>query len=600
MRKLILVMVLISGCAVMDKREADILDIQTEEIPESRQEETQKVQQYRKNTFEDVYLQDVRPMVKPETKPTENTYKIEISAESISLSEFCSIMLTNTEISFSSIVDVPSVYVNIQGEYRKSEIIEIIQRVCNGVGCKFVESKNIYTIEKEVEGNISSMGVLGYRCKYVVPSTTEIINFLGKIKNVYVYVAGVNVVVVGSKQDLEVMQEFLRSFDKNIFEGYKMAFVVCADVPATVEKIKTIISSFSNDALNSVGVIPVSKTVLCIVSRVAEYVETVKNMVGMVSGYMNHAKEIFTIPLKYKKALDAVEFVKKSFPDMVLSADEEVNTVYLKGSLADYQTVLAVLENYDIQPEQMIFKVYLIDIRSTNNLDMGSDWFVDAGKYKLEKTELISPLKGGFNSIIGIGNITSFFSLLQKKFDGRVVSRPVLYMKSGQSSELKFGSSVPYIGTKATTGVSNGVVQNVTYRDVGVIVKITASVAEDKQIMVNVYIENSAMNKNSGVEGNPIFTSDSIKTDFIVPDGAMCILGGIKFKNREEVKQGIPYIVDHIPFLSYILGAVSRSEENRELIICVNPKILTEEKVSFIGERILKTLTGGFEHVGKN
>jgi hypothetical protein len=190
----------------MNKKEIDILDFETGEIQEPRQEEAQGEQQYKKNTFDDVYLQDVKPMIKTETKTQEDTYKVEIFSESISLSEFCSIMLTNTEISFTSVVDVPSVYVNISGEYTKGEIIEIIQRVCNGVSCKFVESKNIYTIEKEVEGNISSMGVLGYRCKYVVPSTTEIINFLGKIKNVYVYVTGVNVVVVGSKQDLEVMQ----------------------------------------------------------------------------------------------------------------------------------------------------------------------------------------------------------------------------------------------------------------------------------------------------------------------------------------------------------------------------------------------------------
>ncbi|MDE1890764.1 MAG: hypothetical protein KGI30_11030 [Planctomycetota bacterium] len=136
------------------------------------------------------------------------------------------------------------------------------------------------------------------------------------------------------------------------------------------------------------------------------------------------------------------------------------------------QVTKTLLEGYDVEPRQIMFKVYLIDVKSSDNLDVGTDWFVDAGKYHLDQTKLIAPLTGGFNSVLTIGNAKAFFSILQKKFDAKLVSRPILYVKSGQSSELKFGSSVPFIGTKSVTSVANGVVQNVTYKDVGIILKL--------------------------------------------------------------------------------------------------------------------------------
>ncbi|MDE1890769.1 MAG: hypothetical protein KGI30_11055, partial [Planctomycetota bacterium] len=109
--------------------------------------------------------------------------------------------------------------------------------------------------------------------------------------------------------------------------------------------------------------------------------------------------------------------------------------------------------------------------------------------------------------------------------------------------ELKFGSSVPFIGTKSVTSVANGVVQNVTYKYVGIILKLTASVAENRNVMIDVYIENSAMVKDGGVEGNPIFTMDSVKTGFVIPDMTMCILGGVKTSNRGGGEKGFTVFI---------------------------------------------------------
>ncbi|MDE2216555.1 MAG: hypothetical protein KGJ87_05245 [Planctomycetota bacterium] len=523
------------------------------------------------------------------TDKVEKKFDIAVNSDAMSLNELVTIMLAGTGLSYTAGVDVLNVYVNIQGAYTLETIIDILGRMCEAAGYRFIRSGEICIIERNQEKAISGLSVMGYRCKYVVPSGSAITTFLGKVENIYLYVGGMDVIAIGTKSDVEVLKNFLGVLDKNVFSDYKVAFVVCPDVTGTSEKVKTIFGSLFPDALTLVNVIPVSSSVVCVVSRVAEYVEAVKTVIGLMANYMDKSKEIFTIPVGYKKASDTLTFIKQTFPDYVLSADDDSNNLYLKGSVYDYQAIKTLLENYDICPEQILFKVYLLDVKSNDNLDMGSDWFVDAGKFNLEQSKVIYPLKSGFNSVLGISDAKAFFSMLQKKFDAKVVSRPIMYMRSGQSGEVKFGSSVPFIGTKSVTSVASaGVVQNVTYRDVGIILKLTANVAENKNILVDAYIENSALVTQSGVENNPVFTTDSVKTIFVVPDGATCVLGGVKITNREEVKKGLPYLVRYIPLVSYVVGSVSKVSENRELLMCICPNIVNSDRVQNLGEKILK------------
>ena len=164
-------------------------------------------------------------------------------------------------------------------------------------------------------------------------------------------------------------------------------------------------------------------------------------------------------------------------------------------------------------------------------------------------------------------------------------------MKSGQSAKIQIGSEIPFITSKTSqSSVSTGIVQNVQYRGVGMIFKLTSTVTDSEDIIMDVTVENSAIQPGAGVENNPIFTSDNLETKFIVHDKSLTILGGIKFTERKKSQNGFPFL-DRVPVLKYIFGTVDRSYEGREMLIAICPKILDSISTREFGSNVFKNIS---------
>lgn len=139
-------------------------------------------------------------------------------------------------------------------------------------------------------------------------------------------------------------------------------------------------------------------------------------------------------------------------------------------------------------------------------------------------------------------------------------------------------------------GFGTGIIQNIEYKDVGVIFKITP-VCVGNNILIDVYIENSSLQKDTGVEDNPMFLKDSVSSNFIVRDGSFCVLGGIRYDNNEVSVNGIPFL-SRIKFLGYLFGGFKRSYEKREMLVCLFPKVVRNEYES---DRLAESLLEGMK-----
>lgn len=531
----------------------------------------------------------------PETKGTpgevskdiRDKQKIEIVSDSINLNEFLLILLSETGISFTSFLDAPSLYCNISGEYTRDEIIEIVRQICSGFGFRAIIKDSMLTIEKEQEGKVSGRGVIVYRCKYVKPSQT-VIESLRSLKDVIIDIQGNYIVCIAYEDDLKALLYLVTSIDFDIFKGSYVSFIVSEDANTTVSTVKNILSSMYARYDENIQIIGISKHVFCVVSKVYDYIRTVESLTKMMSQYVVKEKNIYVIPVRYRLSSDAETFIKASIPEINIINDVESNSIIINGSLSDYTEVVKALNDYDREPRQVLVRLYIIDVKSNDSLNAGTDWLIESGKFGLDKTELINPLSGGFNAFYQIDNVKAFFSFLENRFDAQIISRPYVYLKSGQSAKIRVGSEVPFITSKTSdAAVSSGIVQNVSYKEVGIIFKITASVADNNDVLFDVYIESSDVRQKAGVENNPVFLSDSLESKFVMKNRSLCLLGGIKLSNKELVKKGIPFL-SQLPVLGYIFGAVSSNREEREMIIGIYPNVIESKGAANVGSTILK------------
>lgn len=513
-------------------------------------------------------------------------YRVEIISESIGLREIIDVFLSSAGLSYTAESDLPSLAVSVSGDFTASELVLMLRAVCGSVGCSLRSGDNVYTVQKESE-SLADKSFVVYRCKYVNP-VAVVGDALKAVKNITVFTVGQNIVVIGSSLDVLNFSKFFGELDVDLFEGYYVSCVRVNDADFSVEKLNNMLG-FLGVNMASLSVVKVSSGVFWVVSRVREYVETVKKLSGLLEKYSTDFTGYRFYVMRNRSASGAVSFLKSVRGEVSAVADDAVNIVYLKGADADCREFQFLLSLYDKESKQVFVRLFLIDVRSTDSLDVGSDWFVDAGRYAIDKSTFIAPLSGGLNQSLRVGNVTAYFSMLQKKLDAKVVSRPSLYLVSGQESKVDFGQSVPFVSSKNTTNVSNGVVQNVEYRDVGIIFKLKADVLEGGQIAFDVYIENSEMSKKAGVEDNPIFQKDSVSSRFVMSDRSVCVIGGIKKNNSEGVIKGLPFL-SRIPVIGLLFGALSKSNDKRELVVCVCPTVVGSLEMRGFGEKVLKGL----------
>lgn len=523
-------------------------------------------------------------------------YKIEL-LDTMSVYEFLLAVLS--PISFDLVIDGKiemSVSCNINTELSEKEILSLVRNVCNSLGLTVAyDGRSCLVSLKNLSSTIGKR-VLVYQSRYL-KSGQYLSDMFKTFEGVTVFSQGLITVLVASESDIELINNVLVSVDKDIFFGYVYSFVVCDDAGKYSEKLKSVLLGVSSRYEEHIQIITITDNVLMFLTMSLDYLRYVENLSSMIGSYVLEDYKSYSVKVCYRSAVDVLTYLRSVMPDVKLSSDAEQNIIYYSGSRNEFNKVSRLVSAYDRIPSQLLVRLYMIDIKSSNSLNAGTDWLAESGSFGLGQSELIYPLTSGINGMYTVGNIKAFFSFLEKTFDARVVSRPYLYMKSGQSAKIQIGSEVPFVTSKTSQStVATGIVQNVEYRQVGMIFNLKSTVTDSRDIMIDVSIENSAIQQKAGVEGNPVFTTDNLSTNFIVRDKSLTILGGIKFTDRRETQNGFPFL-SRIPVLKYVFGVVDKSYEDRELIIAICPKILDVSGTAEFGKSVFNNLS---EYFGNN
>lgn len=522
-------------------------------------------------------------------------YKIEL-LDSMPIYDFFLAMLSPVSVNLVMDASIEvNVSCNINSELSEVEIINTLSLFCRSVGLDFFLKDSVCTVSKQISRSMVGKSVLVYQSKYI-RNSQGLSGMLKEFEGVLVMNQGLTTIVVAHMSDIEVIKNILVSIDRDMFSGYVYSFIVCNDSKNYIEALRNVLLSINSRFDEQIQVIKITDSVVMILSLSDDYLKQVQELSRMVDMYVFQDLQLYSVKVRYRKIDDVVNYVKGVMGEVIINSDSEQNVIYFSGTRAQFERLRRLVSQYDVMPYQLLVRLYMIDISSNDSLNAGSDWLVESGSFQLGQSELIYPLIGGVSSMVSVGNIKAFFSFLEKHFDAKVVSRPYLYMKSGQSARIQIGSEVPFVVSKSSQStVSSGIVQNVEYRDVGMIFKLTSTVTDSLDIIMDVSIENSAMQLGAGVEDNPIFTSDNLETKFIVHDKSLTILGGIKFSDRRNMIKGFPFL-SRIPVLKYIFGAVDRSFEGREMLIAICPKILDFISAKEFGNSVFRNISEYMEN----
>ena len=198
--------------------------------------------------------------------------------------------------------------------------------------------------------------------------------------------------------------------------------------------------------------------------------------------------------------------------------------------------------------------------------------------------QVVNPaLKLIFSTALGNFNLTTFVQALQRVELADVQAEPSVTTLDNRTAEVLVGDKVPIrvvdvsaqggggAGGQGGSGVPRATVR---FEQTGINLRVTPHVTANRQILMQVHAERSAV-KPASVDIGFTFQTQQADAQVLVDDGETIVVGGLTETDLTVAKSGIPFLVD-LPIVGRLFGFTSQTETRRDLIILITPHIVDD------------------------
>ncbi|HSL20532.1 MAG TPA: type IV pilus secretin PilQ, partial [Vicinamibacterales bacterium] len=169
-------------------------------------------------------------------------------------------------------------------------------------------------------------------------------------------------------------------------------------------------------------------------------------------------------------------------------------------------------------------------------------------------------------AVNGAFNLDVALSALERSGKGRVLSTPRLTTQNNIEAEVAQGIQIP-IQTVANNTVT------VSFKDAVLLLKVTPQITSANTVIMRITIENASPDFSRQVNNIPPIDTQRAITQVQVNDGATTVIGGI-FVSREQSTTTRTPLLHRIPLLGWLFKRDQATDESRELLIFITPRIL--------------------------
>ena len=298
---------------------------------------------------------------------------------------------------------------------------------------------------------------------------------------------------------------------------------------------------------------------------------------------------VLTRPLSYAKAADLVPIITRSALSTRgdVQIDPRTNTLILRD-LADRLTGAAdLISTLDKPQPQVEIEARIVQTSRDFARELGVQWGFNgrldpalgnttplafpnnaavAGGVKLPvETAATSKVRLALGSINGALNLDVALSALERTGKGRLLSTPRVSTQNNVEAEITQGVQIP-IQT-----VSNNTV-TVSFKDATLTLKVVPQITAAGTVIMKISVENASPDYSRSVNGIPPIDTQRALTTVLVPDGDTTVIGGI-YVSREQTVEGRTPGLHRVPLLGWLFKRDNMSDESRELLIFITPRI---------------------------
>ena len=288
------------------------------------------------------------------------------------------------------------------------------------------------------------------------------------------------------------------------------------------------------------------------------------------------------------------------------SVDPDTHNVVVIADEETAEQIRQVIKNLDRPKPQVLIKVVFLEVQHNNSLELGVEGGFTKGignsmtgsaanvfglsglnsvvtnfnALGAPLSPALSPATGpgaGFYQIVG-SDFQATLRAIAQAGKAELLSRPSILARDGQPATIVVGQSVPLVTSVSYSGLANTPVNNITYTDVGIILKVTPFISASGTVEMILSPQISSVDPTLTQTISPGVTAPyldvrSADTVVVTPDAQTVVIGGLMQNNKSSSDSKIPFLGD-IPILGNLFKSKSNSNSKQELLIFLTPHIV--------------------------
>jgi type II secretory pathway component GspD/PulD (secretin) len=184
-----------------------------------------------------------------------------------------------------------------------------------------------------------------------------------------------------------------------------------------------------------------------------------------------------------------------------------------------------------------------------------------------------------FSTAIGGFKFTSFLQALQRVDLADVQAEPSITTVDNREAIIKVGEDVPVriIDFSSSSSGSGAPKATVSFKETGILLKVTPHVTNNRQVLMQLEAERSNVRFLSTFDAGFTIQKQNAKNQLLVNDGETAVIGGLTVTEVTKLSSGLPFL-SQLPVIGKLFGFTNNTENRKDLIILVTPRILDENE----------------------
>ena len=278
-------------------------------------------------------------------------------------------------------------------------------------------------------------------------------------------------------------------------------------------------------------------------------------------------------------------------------ANRHNNALLIYATPPEYSVIEGMLRKIDIVPLQVMIEASIAEVTLNDQLNYGTQFFL-GGKVSGVLTQASPSTSGGqvgtvigqpfgyannFPGFVLSNGIRETINALSAVTKVKVLSAPQVMVLDNEPARLQVGSLVPILtqSQQSTAAANAPIVNNIDYRDTGVIMLVTPQVNSDGLVTLDISQEVSDVAQlTTGNIDSPTFDQRLIRTRVAVQDGQTVGMAGLIQDSDSQGNSGIPFLKD-VPVLGSLFSSQQNNRQRTELLVLITPHVVHDQRDAY-------------------